>query len=429
MTDHDCSRGTSGRNQRNDSRRPDVRDSRRNARDDSRPRQQHRNSGSGHDRENRRSATHYDSRTRSPPRRPRVDHAATPPSKARGAPHLPFTHSESSPIGAPAPGRIESWFPPPPDPKADLRKLLEGLPESEFASIFFGGDALALKLQKIAHSCPPGFQPDLPNSHDDFIRARQQCNGEMMRRVLSLCSSTVRQEQSQNEGLFTPYIVRSQTKRDMQKLFPHIPLNADRFNFNVLFAWMAKNSPYFYEGPDNMAVMIRKVAASLADPGQTELDTDAAAAEAALIDVSRLALMTETPGPRAAAVTFTMQELRDFHPDKLHDGSKIRTLDWALDDKGPDDNDGANTKARFSQYLVALEKLLLLDSGGKASSKGGKSGSGKGRGKGGKNPPAAVINVFKSKCDSMGFHFDQSRNGDVAKLLAVVRARMDQLDA
>ena len=131
----------------------------------------------------------------------------------------------------------------------------------------------------------------------------------------------------------------------------------------------------------------------MADPAQTELDLEESAGEVALIPGKRLATLAGDDASHAKVVTFTLQELRDFTLERLHENAKIRSLDWALDEKGPDDAEGPSTKVRFNQYKLALEKLLLLGQAGKGLGKGGKAS----KGKGAKNPPAAVITVFKSK--------------------------------
>ena len=51
----------------------------------------------------------------------------------------------------------------------------------------------------------------------------------------------------------------------MQILFPHVPLNADKFSFNVFYTWMIKHCPYAFENQDSLADMIRKVTQTMAD--------------------------------------------------------------------------------------------------------------------------------------------------------------------
>jgi len=41
---------------------------------------------------------------------------------------------------------------------------------------------------------------------------------------------------------------------------------------------------------------------------------------------------------------------------------------------------------------------------------------------------ADVLKVFKEKCEELGIQFNETRLGDIAKLFAVVKARMDKLD-
>ena len=80
-------------------------------------------------------------------------------------------------------------------------------------------------------------------------------------------------------------------------------------------------------------------------------------------------------------VTFTVDELRNFSPAKLHDTPKVRSIDWALDEKCMDERDGPNTVNWFIKYKVALEKLILP---GKVA-----------RGKGGVGCVAREVQLFK----------------------------------
>jgi hypothetical protein len=283
---------------------------------------------------------------------------------------------------------------------------------------------VADKLQRVAFSCPPGFQPELTKDQPGFIAARVQCNKEMMKRALSLCSQKVRNDISQHDAPYVPYIVRHQAKRNIQKLFPHVPLNANAQNCNVFYTWMQKNSPFFHESDDNLAEMIRHVAHSMADPAQTGVDTPDAAAEVALINAKNLQSLAGSAGRGSRVVTFTLDDIRTFQPGKLHETSKVRSLDWALDEKGMNDNDGPNTRARFNKYKLALEKLLVPGEGGKGA-KGGPKGSKGGKTKG---KDQATLLVFQNKCEEMGVQFNEVRLNDIATLSAVLKARMDQLD-
>jgi hypothetical protein len=381
-------------------------------------------------------------RYRSPTRRTQNDNMELS-TKAKGAPYLPVYHCDHGRRPAqPLHRRLDfdGQFPgpppfpvhqngrsvlEPPSPTIDLRRLLEGTPEDELKSIFFGNDGLAAKLQRVAYSCNPGLQPDFSRDHPDFPQERIKCNAEMMKRVLCLCSPSVRKDYAQGSESFVPYIVRTQAKRNMQKLFPHIPLNASAYNFNVFFTWMSKNSPYFYDSEDNLAVMIRNVAASIADPGQTEADTDDAAKETAIINASKLVSLAGASTRGSAVVTFTLDELRNFYPNKLHETNRVRSIDWAMDEKGIDETaDSNNTRARYNKYKVALEKLIVQGKGDKGGGKGAKGGKNK---KGG-GVQADLLTTFKSKCDQLGIQFTETRLGDLAKLFAVIRARMDDLD-
>ena len=174
-----------------------------------------------------------------------------------------------------------------------------------------------------------------------------------------------------------------------------------------------------YKGSDNMADMIRKVASNLADPAQTDLDAADSASELAIINSQQHQALAGASGRGAAVVTFTVAELQAFHPGKLHETGKIRTLDWALDEKVIDESDGLNTKARYNKYKIALEKLLTKAVPKKPA---------KGKGKTGPSYRPEVLKEFKAKCEEMGIKFVETRMADIAQLLAVVKARVDQLD-
>ena len=256
------------------------------------------------------------------------------------------------------------------------------LQDSELLELMFCGNAISHGPQRGAYACPPGFQPDLAPDNPDFISARTKYNSEMMRRVLALCSPSVRTEVSQNIGSYIPYVVRSNTKKHMQKLFPRIPMNADKFSFNVFYTWMLKNSPYAFDSQDNMADTVCKAAHSAADRGQTEADLAEAVEEVETMCAQRINTFAGIMlGPQAETVAFTVAELKAFCPERLHAAQKPKSLDWALDEKGSLDEFGPKTKVRPAKYKQALEKLLSPLVVGKKS-------RGKNRGKGGKGHPS-----------------------------------------
>ena len=94
-----------------------------------------------------------------------------------------------------------------------------------------------------------------------------------------------------------------------------------------------------------------------------------------------------------------------------------------MDEKGLDERDDKSTQLRCTKYKLALDKLSVSAPGSKAAGKGGKGSKGK-KGQG----PTEVVNLFKEKCDAMGVQFHESRLGDIAQLLAFIRARMGELD-
>ena len=83
-------------------------------------------------------------------------------------------------------------------------------------------------------------------------------------------------------GAFVPYVVRMEVKRNIQRLFPHIPLSGDRNHFNIFYKWLVASNPFSYNGPESFATMIRNVAKQVGDAGQTEVDI------AETVDVSEI---------------------------------------------------------------------------------------------------------------------------------------------
>ena len=104
----------------------------------------------------------------------------------------------------------------------------------------------------------------------------------------------------------------------MQILFPHVPLSADKFSFNVFYTWMIRHCPYAFENQDSLADMIRKVAQTMADPGQTEADLAKTAAEVETMNAQKMRTLAGVlPGPRVETITFTVAELNAFCPDRF----------------------------------------------------------------------------------------------------------------
>ena len=75
------------------------------------------------------------------------------------------------------------------------------------------------------------------------MKSNQKCNSEMMRRIMSLSSPSVREHAASKLAAYVPYVVRTNAKGNMQKLFPHVLLNADKNAFNVYYTWLMERAP------------------------------------------------------------------------------------------------------------------------------------------------------------------------------------------
>ena len=68
--------------------------------------------------------------------------------------------------------------------------------------------------------------------------------------------------------------MKTQPRRNFQKIVPYLPLDADTFNFSVFVSWLEKQSPYrMVDGSrTNLAEMLAQIAVSIADEGQANLE-------------------------------------------------------------------------------------------------------------------------------------------------------------
>ena len=112
---------------------------------------------------------------------------------------------------------------------------------------------------------------------------------------MALRTAKVRKDISQNSMDFCPYIMRSQARRNLQKLIPYVPLDSDTFNFSVVLQWIQAKRPHqrseYGSQDESLPSMIRRVAVTIADPGQAHVEVNAAIPES-----NRLLL--RTPGRR-----------------------------------------------------------------------------------------------------------------------------------
>ena len=311
-----------------------------------------------------------------------------------------------------------------------FRRTVGKLSDEDLLKLTRGDDTTGSRLQKAAYGVPPHLFPDLCFDDPRFKEARALCNAEMMRRCKSLCTPKTRTAVTDNPGEYVPYIMRAQARRNLQKIVPLIPLEADTFNFNVFLTWLTRNSPYTMK-KDALPEMIGKIAASLADEGQARLESDGAPAETQLVAPAAIRALAQgcaqpptqaaapggaasARGPAAAdALTITLEDLKSFAFDRLHERSGARTLDWALEDRAIAAEDPAPLRTKFESYKTALNALAPK-----------KKGAGKGKPK-----SQETIDVFKRISESLGVKFDAARLTDVIQLVAAVRARLDEAES
>ncbi|CAK0858357.1 unnamed protein product [Prorocentrum cordatum] len=360
-----------------------------------------------------------------PPQPPLI---ATPPTPAyQGPPTNTAVHELLSSLFASVPGAA-AMFPlpqgaplaaprvpeaPGPDLSAStpdqFRHLVGKLSGEELLQLVRGDDATAVRLQKAACGVPPHLSPDLCFEDPRFKEARAMCNVEMMRRCKSLCTPKTRSALTDNPGECVPYVMRAQARRNLQKVVPLMPFDCDTFNFNVFLTWLTRNSPYTMKR-DALPEMICKVAASIADESQAHLESGPASAEMQLIPASTIRALAQgcvqTPAQAAAAgaaampgqapaepLPITLEDLKNYSFDRLHDRSGTRTLDWALEDRAVTAEDPATLRKKFESYHAAFKTLAL-----KAK------GTGKGKAK-----SKEAGDVFKRISEALGVKFDATR--------------------
>ena len=101
-----------------------------------------------------------------------------------------------------------------------------------------------------------------------------------MRRCRSLCSESTRRKVDAGED-FIPLVMKAQSRRNLQKIMPSIPLDSDTFAFSAFATWIAACSPYSQgewgkNNRTNSEDMIRNIAEKLIDPSQGRYEADGA---------------------------------------------------------------------------------------------------------------------------------------------------------
>ena len=156
--------------------------------------------------------------------------------------------------------------------------------------------------------------------------------------------------------------------------------------------------------------MTGRVAALLADPGQAHVEVEAAARESKPATVKAIrALAQKASVPNHEALKFTIEDLKTFKVQRLHQARTCKSVEWALDEKLPTDENTPALRHKLQAYRKALDNILGLKVKGGA------------RGK--KKVPTNILNIFKEKSSGMGVKFEEGKIGDIAQMLAAVKAR------
>ncbi|CAK0858692.1 unnamed protein product [Prorocentrum cordatum] len=249
------------------------------------------------------------------------------------------------------------------------KSAIQKLSDIEVRELLFSGGAVASKLLETAYALPSDYKPDIPFDTEDFINERKKCNAEMMRREIS-----------QNAEEYCPYIMRAQARRNLQKIVPFVPLDSDTFSFSVFLAWITTQSPCKRAEQSTsgecLSNMTHTVAALLADQGQAH----------------------------KTVTQYTLDDIKKFKPDRMHQARNTKTIDWAMDEAVPTEDSPASDRQRFAVYRKALDAIVAP----------------KGRSK---KPDPKVLAVFKDKASELGVRFDEKRFGDLSQLLAAIMAK------
>lgn len=319
-------------------------------------------------------------------------------------PHLPFAVPFEFPPAPPLVGHVPA--PATSGGLSVLRQLILQSSSEVLRDLLFSGDPASNKLLEIAYSCPPHLHPDLPNVPlEAFIKARQACNKEMMRRCVSLCTASTRSAMVSDPDSHVPYILKTQPRRNLQRVVQYIPLHVDSGSFGVFETWLSMHSPWNNKDKkDNVSDMVSKIAASIADEGQALAETTNALNGAPAPSASDILALA--PGGLKKAFKFTLEQLRKTKHEKLHTGRNCKSIDWALEDVGIQDLQGEDLK-KFELYRKALDELAFPRTGNSN-----------------KKPTKIkdeVLTEFKKLVSALGVSFKQDRVPDIIQLLAAAQ--------
>ena len=156
------------------------------------------------------------------------------------------------------------------------------LSTDQLQTIFFSDDDAGVKVRAVAYGCPPNCKPDTAFGDESFITDRQKCNAEMMRRCKALCAARTRRDVDETPGSFIPFVMKSQARRNLQKILAFMPLDSDPFTFGTWLSWLESKSPFqnkFGETKTSLPDMIRSVAGQIGDDAQSMTDKRGAIAE------------------------------------------------------------------------------------------------------------------------------------------------------
>ncbi|CAK0875590.1 unnamed protein product, partial [Prorocentrum cordatum] len=255
----------------------------------------------------------------------------------------------------------------PPNQLEKAKSIIDQLSDDDLKHPVFDDVHAGARILQIAHGLPPNFHPDLTFGSEEFMEARKKCNAEMLRRCTVLCTAKVRKDISQNADDFCPCTMRSQCAE-------------------------------YGTQDESLPTMMRKVAASIADPGQAHMEVDAAIPESKPASSrATSALAPKRAADSNQALKFTLEDLNDFHAQRLHQSRGLKPIEWALDEKTPREDDPPALRHRPQGHRKAMGEIIGQ------KTKGGKGGK--------KKLPANILTVFKEKVDNLGLEFDGSKIG------------------
>jgi hypothetical protein len=150
--------------------------------------------------------------------------------------------------------------------------------------------------------------------------------------------------------------------------------------------------------------MLKKVALSLADPGQAALEVMGADDDTEPPSKESIRALAGINVP--AVVKFTLGSFRDLKFVKMHKHDSPKSLSWALEEVSVKDLT-PEALSKYKSFRKIIEELALPKVGGRKP----------------KTPASNVVSIFKSHCQTLGLRFDPNRPSDILDLLAAIHVQ------